>query len=86
MIEHWERSRVRGYNEEEKKEHFEEVLHRRGEDPLVMACRRNQGLAGCGRIRTYTEEAFIQIREDAEGSRRRKDIPRDDRQGDRFEW
>lgn len=85
MMEHWQRTMVRG-TDDEKKEYTEVVLHRRGEDALVMACRRNQGMAGCGRISMDTVEVFTQIRKDAEEHRRRKDIPRDDRQGEVYEW
>ena len=85
MTEYWQRTMVRG-TDDEKIEHREEVLHRRGEDPLVMACRRNQKLAGCSRISTDTTEAFMQIRKDAEGSRQREDIPRDERREDAWEW
>ena len=85
MMEHWQRTMVRG-TDDEKKEYTEDVLHRRGEDALVMACRRNQGLAGCSRFSMDTVEVFTQIRKDSEEHRRRKDIPRDDRQGEVFEW
>jgi hypothetical protein len=85
MTEYWQRTIVRGVDDE-KIEHREEVLHRRGEDALVMACRRNQKLAGCSRISTDTAEAFTQIRKDAEESRRREDIPRDSRREDAWEW
>ena len=85
MTEYWQRTIVRGVDDE-KIEHREEVLHRRGEDALVMACRRNQNLAGCSRISLDTAEAFTQIRKDAEDSRRRSDIPRDSRREDAWEW
>ena len=84
MTEHWERTMVYGSNED--RNYSEDVLHRRGEDALVMACRRNQGLAGCGKFIIETAEAFTQIRKDAEEHRRRKDISRDDRQGEALEW
>ena len=85
MTEYWQRTIVRG-TDDEKNEHREDVLHRRGEDPLRMACRRNQQLAGCSRISMDTVEAFQQIRQDAEESRRQKDIPRDGRREDAWEW
>ncbi len=85
MTEYWQRTIVRGTGEEGK-EHREDVLHRRGEDALVMACRRNQQLAGCSRISMDMVEAFQQIRQDAEESRRRMDIPRDSRREDAWEW
>ena len=65
MTEYWEKSTVTGWDDE-KKEHREVLLHRRGEDPVVMACRRNRELAGCSRIRTETAEAFLEIRGERE--------------------
>ena len=84
MTEHWQRTMVRGISDDAH--YVESVLHRRREDALVMACRRNQGLAGCGKFIIETVEAFTQIRHDAEEHRRRKDISRDDRQGEALEW
>ena len=84
MTEHWQRTMVRGISDDTH--YVESVLHRRGEDALVMACRRNQGLAGCGKFIIETVEAFTQIRHDAEKHRRRKDISRDNRQGEALEW
>lgn len=84
MIEHWQLSLVQGTDEEEMT-HAEEILHRRGEDALVMACRRNQGLAGCRRITVETCEVFSEIRNDPEGHKEREAIPRDDR-SEESEW
>lgn len=83
MTEYWEKSRVTGYAGEEVI--TETVLHRRGEDPIVMACRRNLELAGCGRIETQTEEAFMQNRKDHE-RRTREDIPRGGIQAEEWDW
>lgn len=83
MIEHWERSTVSGKGNDV--EARETVLHRRGEDALGMAMRRNPQLAACSTIEVQTVEAFT--REVAEEPRRTgADIPRDDRQGEEFEW
>ena len=82
-IEHWERTEVRGYGEDVAAS--EVVLHRRGQDPLTMAMRRNPLLPGCQIIRQATMEAFTRIREDLGGTRQRKDIPRDRRCWE-FEW
>lgn len=82
MTEHWERTRVIGYMPE-KGSLEEDVLHRRGEDPLVMAFRRNRALAGCGSFSVSTVEAFTQIRTEGDGRRRRSEIPQDG--GSRFE-
>ena len=83
MMEYWQKTKVLG-TDDEKNSHIETVLHKRGADPMVMAFRRNQGLAGCGRVQMETEEVFIMDR--AEECRRvREDIPRDGRQ-DEAEW
>lgn len=83
MIEHWQRSVVSGSGETVNAR--EEILHRRGQDPLNMAMRRNPSMAGCNTINIFTTEAFTQIRED-ERRRTAEDIPRDDRQGEEFDW
>jgi len=83
MIEHWERSTVHGKGPEDSV--TETVLHRRGEDVLGMAMRRNPQLAGCSRFEITTVEAFT--REKTEEPRRTQaEIPRDDRQGEELEW
>ena len=48
MIEHWERTQVVGRGPEGD-EVRETVVHRRGEDALGMAMRRNPEMAGCGK-------------------------------------
>lgn len=83
MIEHWERSVVTGTGPEV--EATETVLHRRGDDVMQMAMRRNPQLAACSTISVRTAEAFTRIRED-EKRRTPAEIPRDDRQGEEFEW
>ena len=76
MTEYWERTIVAG------EDVAEVVLHRRGEDPLVMAVRRNLKLAGSNRISMETEEAFT-LRKEKEIRRKHKsDIPTE---GPRFE-
>lgn len=84
MIEHWERTKVVGHGAEGMIT-SENVLHRRGEDALGMAMKRNPQLAGCNRITMDTMEAFTRIREE-EPRRTQADIPRDDRQGEELEW
>ena len=82
MIEYWERTTVTGYDGE--KQHKEIVLHRRGEDPMVQAFRRNRELAGCGKIETDTREAFSrEIREDRDERRR---IPRSRNDEEEWDW
>ena len=76
MTEHWERSIVSGVDSEERRQ-AEDVLHRRGEDPIVLACRRNRALAGCGRISVTTAEAFTEIRHCLPFRMRKANIPRD---------
>ena len=83
MIEHWERSVVTGTGPEGTA--TETVLHRRQDDAMQMAMRRNPKLAGCSRIEVKTMEAFTRIRED-EKRRTPAEIPRDDRQGEELEW
>lgn len=76
MTEYWERTIVAG------EDAAEVVLHRRGEDPLVMAFRRNLKLTGSNRISMETEEAFT-LRKEKEIRRKHKsDIPTE---GPRFE-
>lgn len=83
MIEHWQKSYVIGTGENFQA--TEVVLHRRGEDALQMAMRRNPAMPGSSRVEVRSYEAFTQIRED--GTRRTgADIPRDDRQGEEFDW
>lgn len=86
MTEYWQRTEISGTGggEEGKTRTAREVvLHRRGEDPVVMACRRNRELAGCSRMVILTEEAFMQIRKDDRRSERV--IPRG-RGNDFDEW
>ena len=87
MTEYWQRSAVTGSGGDAENGFTETeiVLHRRGEDPIVMACRRNRRLAGCHRFSTATMEAFMQIRtEDAR--RTREDIPHGGHQGEEWDW
>ena len=84
MIEHWERTKVVGHGLEGMTA-TETVLHKRGADVLGMAMKRNQALAGCSRFTIETEEAFSQER--AEDRRKTAaEIPRDDRQGEEWDW
>ena len=61
-------------------------MHTRNwQDVIGMAMRRNPQLAGCGKVEIRTLKAFT--RERAEEPRRTQaEIPRDDRQGEEFEW
>ena len=79
MMERWERSLVTGADGA-----AELILHRRGEDPLVMACRRNLQLAGSSTIRVETEEAFLEDRQFLPFRKHKRDIPRDERKTE--EW
>lgn len=85
MTEHWERTVVKGYGAEDLYA-VETVLHRRGEDVMQMAMRRNPALAGCNRVEMQTMEAFIQECREKEEKRRKEDIPRDNRQGEEWDW
>jgi hypothetical protein len=62
-IEYWEKTCITGWDAEKEK-HTECVLHRRGEDALQMAIRRNPGMQACMRFQTWTEEAFIHFRKE----------------------
>lgn len=83
MIEYWQRSVVSGSGENISAS--ETVLHRRGEDALQMAMRRNPDLAACGRVEIRTAEAF-QEELQAEETRRPDDIPRGKRNSEEWEW
>ena len=83
MIEHWERSAVIGYSADGERT-CETVIHRRGEDVLGMAMRRNPELASCSRVEIRTAEAFAEERQ-TEDVRKPEDIPRD-RNGEEWEW
>lgn len=83
MIEHWQKSYVIGKGDDFQA--TEIVLHKRGQDPMNLAMRRNPALPASSWVEVRTYEAFTQIRED-ERIRRRTEIPRDDRQGEEFDW
>lgn len=86
--EYWQRSEVRGWKKTDgdvTAEAREDVLHRRGEDPMVMACRRNREMAGMDRIRVSTAEAFAAERT-ADGDKRPDEIPRMGSQGEEWDW
>ena len=83
MIEHWERSVVHGKGPEI--EATETVLHRRGEDAMQMAMKRNKLLAACSTISVQTVEAFTRILEDEE-RRTPAEIPRDERNAEEWDW
>ena len=85
MIEHWYRTTVTGHLQDGTWATAETVLHREGEDAVRMAMQRNHQLAACMKIEARTVKAFS--REKAEEPRRTQEqIPRDDRQGEEFEW
>lgn len=84
MTEYWQRTTISG-TDEDRSGIREVVMHRRGEDPLVMAFRRNRELAGCSRIRMETEELFLmEMAED--GRRTAMEIPRDERKEEEWDW
>ena len=85
MTEYWERSVVMGTKRgDDGYQVVQEFLHRRGEDPIVMACRRDKRMAGADRIEVFTVEAFMQIRKDEEEHKTRAEISRD--RIDREQW
>lgn len=85
MTEYWERSRVSGTGENGRKA-TEEILHRRGADPVVMACRRSNYMAGCSKFTVETGEAFIQIRAEEQSAKKRREIPKDLRNQEAWDW
>ena len=80
MTEHWQRSRVTGGGITEV------VLHKRGQDPLMIACRRNHKLAGSNTFKVKTEESFTQVRDAGSGYSKRAEIPRDKRNAEEWCW
>ena len=86
MMEHWEHSIVRGNkNGDDGYTVFQTILHRRGEDPVRLACRRDGRMAACSRIEVSTTEAFLEERHDLPVHRDRKAIPKDERPAWKFE-
>ena len=63
------------------------MLHRRGEDPLRMACRRDREMAGRSRFVVHSYAVFnLGIKED-HGYQHRAEIPRDDgKQYEEWQW
>ena len=53
----------------------EEIIHRREQNPILLAVKRNNALAGCGRISAETVPAFSQWVDEAP-HRTKADIPR----------
>ena len=86
MTEYWQRSEISGTKRGDGGYNATQiVLHRRGEDAMQMAMRRNPQLAACSTIEVQTVEAFTREIEEAP-RRTQADIPRDDRQGEELEW
>lgn len=84
MTEYWERSKVMGEGDGWKL--TVDILHRRGADPVVMACRRSNYMAGCSKFTVETGEAFIQIRAEESGAKKRGEIPKDLRNQEAWDW
>lgn len=85
MIEHWERTVVAGRGENGRYT-VETILHRRGEDALGMAMRRNPMMPGYSRFEIRTAEAFTQNRETEANRRRKDDIERDGQRLEEWDW
>ena len=56
-----------------------EILHRRGEDPIRMACRRDGKMASCERFTVETEEAFMEERHGLPVHKGRREIPKEEK-------
>ena len=79
MTEYWQRSYVSGAKRgDDGYSVAQTILHRRGEDPIVMACRRDQKMAGADVFTVETEEAFAEERHGLPVRRRKNDIPKDE--------
>lgn len=78
MLIHYDESTVNGYKQDEKGrlrlEAQEKFIHRRQQDPILMACKRSCEMAGCERITVNTRQAFVRW-VDVEPHKGRKDIP-----------
>ena len=89
MTEYWERSRVTGTKKGEGGQGYtttQTVLHRRGADPVVMACRRDQQMACCERISVDTEESFQVERHGLPVRRAKDEIPHGMKQTELLDW
>ena len=84
MTEHWEKTIVIGRGPEERYAK-ETILHRRGEDVLGMAMRRNPMMPGCDWFEMETTDAFLLERLQDEVFRV-TDIPRDRKGGEEWDW
>ena len=80
MTEYWQRSEISGIKRGDGGYSVAQtILHRRGEDPIVMACRRDAKMAGCDRISVETSEAFQEERHGLPVRRRRREIPKEEK-------
>ena len=86
MIEQWDMTKVSGVQGEDAQSAAETVLHRRGEDPMVIAFRRNRALTGCNRIVMETVACFNQERKGPEARRTKDEIPSGGHQGEEWDW
>lgn len=78
ITEYWETSFVTGVKKGDNGYTVtEEIVHRRGEDPLKLACRRNNRMAGSEWFSIRTYHAFIETRGGAEKTRHKADLPKD---------
>ena len=78
MLVHYEKSVVTGILKEEggnTRTFREEILHRRSQNPILMAMRRNSGIARCQRVEVSTAPAWNQWIDEPE-FRQKADIPR----------
>ena len=83
MTEYWQRSRVTGTKRAEDERNgirvTDDILHRRGEDPIRMACRRDGRMAECSAFTVDTAEAFQEERHDLPVRRPKRSIPKEER-------
>jgi hypothetical protein len=80
MTEYWQRSEISGHKSGENAYSVAQtILHRRGEDPVRMACRRDGRMAACDRITVETTEAFQTERYGLPVHRDRREIPKEEK-------
>ena len=65
MTLHYDRSKVTGYRKKEKggyeKAAVEDFVHLRHQNPILLACRRSNTMAGCDRFDVDTRPAFTRV-------------------------
>ena len=80
MTEYWQRSEISGHKSGDGGYNVSQVIiHRRGDDPIRMACRRDGRMASCERFTVETEEAFQEERHGLPVHKGRREIPKEEK-------